>query len=714
MDDKTKEIVDRFETYRSIQQTWAEEIAEDRQFVNNDQWKVDVVTALEANNQPITVNNEMKPARDQVIQQITDNSPRWMAIGRENSDVSIASSFSDLGSYIWDSSNGNMHFLKATEDLEDTGIFIMHPYVMRQGEMGDPEIKVCRLNPSDVYLDPGCTWRNAQDSDRIFISNILSEHKIRALYPDFDFKNAQEYYVSPATGRNQTRDGRKYVPDFLPNVKYYRVIDQYKKIKVPKFKVFDPLSDFEKILSNEEYIKYAQQPAVILTKIGDEKVIIKEDEIEQLFAMISQYGNEFHYMTDGSIRSGLEDQGAVVTEQGINYPIQNSTVRLSVVPIYSLLEEGRISWEEILVDRVQRSLVIGEKIYDESIMPVTRYPFGITMLHHTDTPYPYGDARLAKSIQEQINKTHSLIIAYHINLTNVKYFVPEGTDVNKLQKEGGKAGSNYFTYDPETGGVPVVIQLTAMSNALYEHIDRLKFLIQRIYGTYEFQDGAVSTPPQTKGGTLAIQEAGLGRSRAKLKLVEMALNDLGYVISEMIPHVYTKRKLIRILTPNNKTKDVIFNEPTQDGNIVKIINDLSINRFDLIIVSGSTLPSNRAQRLELKMRAWETGLIRDNATILRDFELPDLEEVLENESKLKEAEQIIQQMDSTIKEMQGDAQTMERELSHKERQIIAEKFKTKLNSISTKLEGSQLLTKYRLADLEKSKKDEIKKKKQKV
>jgi hypothetical protein len=324
------------------------------------------------------------------------------------------------------------------------------------------------------------------------------------------------------------------------------------------------------------------------------------------------------------------------------------------------------------------------------------------MLHHTDTPYPYGDARLAKSVQEQINKTHSLIIAYHINLTNVKVFVGKGTDKKELKENWGKAGAQVFDYDQEDG-VPVVIQLTAMSNALYQHIDRLKFLIQRIYGVYEFQDGNVAVAPQTKGGTLLLDEMGFRRSRAKLKMIEEALNDLGSVISEYIPYVYTKRKLIRVLKPNNKIKEIKFN----DDNAEKML-DLTTNKYDLKILSGSTLPSNRQARADMKMRAFEIGLIRNRATVLEEMDFADMDEILKNEDSLTEAQQMAQQMEEAIKTLQGDLQTADRELKHADRQIALAKFQANLTKISSKLEQSQLLVQYRMNDMVKSKQKELK------
>jgi hypothetical protein len=120
-DPRTRETIDLFTEYEGADKSsWNTQASNDLQFLNNAQWEMEIASALEADNQPVVVNNEMKPARDQVVQQLTDNNPRWVALPRENSDSEVAGAVSDLGSYIWDTSTTNMHFRKATEDFTDS------------------------------------------------------------------------------------------------------------------------------------------------------------------------------------------------------------------------------------------------------------------------------------------------------------------------------------------------------------------------------------------------------------------------------------------------------------------------------------------------------------------------------------------------------------------------------------------------------------------
>lgn len=666
---------------------WAKETTSDIEFLHNTQWETEDINALEANNIPAVCYNEMKPARDQVIQQITNNKPQYRAVARENSDVSLAGDVSDLMSYLWDSSQGNIKFIKSTENFEDTGIFILHPYYDPYEDDGRGEIKICAINPLDWYPDPRSQDRDAQDSSNQFLGYTLSKTNVLMLYPDFDVKNAKEW-------KGDLRPSSSLLDlELHRNEKYYRVIDRYEKINVESFRVYDPESDFEGVFNEEEYIKFAQKPALIIEKIGGEKAIIKDSEVMKWIGLIQSEGTDtFHFMTDGSYMPGVEHEGYINKNGRLVMSIPGSTVKINITTIADLLNKKFLKWEKNYIRRIKRTLVIGEKIYKSYVTKHSKFPFAVIMHHHTGDPYAYGDARLVRPIQKQINKARSLITAYNINIASLKVFIPEGTDIKQLEQKWGKAGAQFFTYDPTLGGIPVILQYQQMSNALYEQIDRDKFLIQRIYGVYEFQDGAMQNAPQTKGGTILIDEFGQRRSRFKLSLIEEALNQLGNLISEMIPVYYDQRKAIRIVKPNAREKEVVFNNKVvKENGEVEVLNDLKSNKYDLKMVSGSTAPTNRTGRLDTALGLWDRQILRDDEAILMLTDLPNVEDIIERNSIIKQAEQTINQLNEVIKTMQGDQQTMERELRHADRQIEKEKGKAKISGLVSELSANTKL-----------------------
>ena len=698
--DVAREVIDVFNEYLGSGRVTCMKNAEtDLEFVNNVQWGTEAAAALEAKNIPPVCYNEMKPARDQAVQQVTYSDPMFLAVGRENSDTALAADISDLMDYIWDKSRTKSHFIKAVENFEDMGMFVLQTYYDPNADGGKGDIKIRHVDMRDIYLDPRCSWRSAQNSDNIFYAVVMSGEQILMQYPDFDFTNAQPWVGDLRTsGGGQKTEGQIFRSDFIAGGRttYYRLIDRYQKIKHKMYRVANPNSQEEWEFEEEEYVNFANQTSLVASGIGRQTVITDKQEIQEWSSRIQQHStSRFHLLTDGTWRPGTEIGGGVVNPQGqYVIPVPNSTVQVEQVRNNELLEEGLLEWAEVLVDRIQQTLVIGEKLYRQPVVtPFSSYPFGITMLHHTDTPYPYGDGRLARPVQEQINKTRSLITAYNINIASLKIFVPEGTDTKKLTKEFGKAGAQFFTYDSDLGGIPIVLQFQQMSNALYEQLDRDKYLIQRLYGVYEFQDGANIPFPQTLGGTVLVDEFAQRRSQFKRGLIEEALNDLGAAVSDLIPKVYTEKKIVRIVKPNARPRETVFNERRETG----IYNDLVGNRYDIKLVSGSTLPTHRGARLQTALELWDRKILRDDETVIRLTDMPNIEELLQKNSIIGQAQQALGQLQEVIKEMKGNAQTAERELRHADRQVEKEKFKTRLmaleQTLKTAVETSKILQK---------------------
>jgi hypothetical protein len=703
--DKAKESVDLFQDFKTNTDRvqWEKEISEDIEFVNNVQLDDETKASLEAANMPADAINVMKPTRDQVIQQLTDNDPRWTASAVENSDTKVAGDASDFLSYLWHGSKGKMRLRKSVEDIEDTGLFCMMAYFDPEKDWGKGDICVTDINPKNIYIDPRTTDRNARNAPDIFIATVLSLTQVKQDYPKFNFKDAQSvpynYLDTPKSGTVQ--QGQVFNSTLKPDEDFYLILDHYKKISIDRFLVYDPISQYEELLTEEEYIEYAKEIALIVNKLGEQLVVTDEQEIKRTLSNVQQFGNIYHYMMDGSIMQGVESPQP---EADGNTAMPNSTIMVTETTKGALLQEGLIKYEVKKVPRIQRRIVIGEKFYFEDTLPISNYPFGITMLHHTRTPYPYGDARIAKPIQKQINKFHSLIVGNAINNTNVKVFIPTGNVQLKkeMEERWGKAGAQFFEVDMETGAMPVVVYPGQFPNALYQHIDRLTLHIQKLYGAYEFQDGQTSQAPQTKGGTLLLDEMGMRRSKSKRELIEEALDDLASVISEYIPYVYTYEKIIRIVEPNGKAKEIAFNKKDNTG---KIVNDLSANRYDFRIISGSTLPSNRWARFEVLKDAWINHMLQDPRPALQLLDLPNIDEIIEREDMVKTMQQQMGQMQEQIKQLSGQLQTKSREVIQAQEKVEVQKFSTTLDKIANKAESAVVVGQARIGDAIKNNKN---------
>ena len=127
------------------------------------------------------------------------------------------------------------------------------------------------------------------------------------------------------------------------------------------------------------------------------------------------------------------------------------------------------------------------------------------------------------------------------------------------------------------------------------------------------------------------------------------------------------------------------------------MNDITIGKYDVIVVSGSTLPSNRYAELEFYMDAFQKGLI-DRQEVLKKTEVFDMEGVLQRIDMIAQLQQQVKQQEEQIKSLKGDMQSRDREAVNLKKRVEVEKFKGDLDSISNKAKAAGTLYDKRLDD----------------
>jgi hypothetical protein len=396
------------------------------------------------------------------------------------------------------------------------------------------------------------------------------------------------------------------------------------------------------------------------------------------------------------------------------FHIKGSTTGLRIVLKTDLLKEKIIKYSTPKVNRIKRVYSIGGKEIANYTMPrITDYPIVTGMLHQNRNPFPMGDVRLVRNLQEELNKIDNLIMTYHQNIANISLFVPEGQKYNKdLEQRAAQTGSKVFKYDPELGGVPIVIQYMQMGNSFFAYRQSIIQQIQRIIGSYTFNDTQLTTP-RTAEGTQVIDEAMLDRTASKQRDIEDTINQLAKVIAQLIPAVYTERKVVILTVPNHKPKEVIFNDPQirADG-AIEIFNDLTNLECDVRMISGSTLPTNKAQERAEMQWYYERNLLMNPRWALEKSNFENVEEIIEGEDKLRQALQKIQDYEEQLKDLEGQLQTKSREVIQMGEKVAITKTQADLKAMTSEVKSNVLLTKQRLGDEVKNKKKESQQKSQ--
>ena len=702
---KSEELLDDYQEHR---QSWAKQAVEDDEFRNNSQWTKKQQDILKDRAQSPIVDNVIHPAVEQAKALLTANKPKFQSTGRDDSDTKIGRIFSDLMSYIWDTSNGSSELKQCIDDYYVKGMGAMQAYVDPMKNFGRGEVCLKSIDPLDLYIDPSTRDPFCKDSSNMIVARLFTEDQIKTMYPSITkevgknkgtllsqmTQTSNERY--PGSSREGNEDQQVGpITDDVTNVRTYEIIDRYEKVKLPFWHCLDTTNGQEYIHSDEDYQEFLKQPAMVVETQGQISFVTGKYEVQELLQVYEQTGGTFHMMMD--MQTG---QPRMMAGPEHEEAIPGSETKLAPISYEELLAEGILVCNNVLVDRIKRVLSIGRVLVAMHIMDIEDYPIVTIMNRHNRNPYPMSDVRFIKPIQEYINKITSLIIAHASSSTNTKLLIPRGSMNRKqLEEEWSRAGTGVIEFDPELGQ-PVVAGPVPLPNELYKNREDAKQSIYHILGIHPLQHGDPSSAPSTYKGTVAIDEYSQRRIKSKLDDIEASLNQMGKVIVSLIQQTYSDEKIIRVMKPDGTERETTINSPIYDDLTNEIIgraNDVTIGQYDLIVVSGGTLPSNRWARFDYYMSLYEKGII-DQQEVLEQTEVADTEGVLRRTSMLQQLQAQVQEQEEKIKELEGDLQTAQRESTNDRKRVEVEKFKTKLNKSANRTEQASNMFEMRLGD----------------
>ena len=484
------------------------------------------------------------------------------------------------------------------------------------------------------------------------------------------------------------------------------VFERYTKVKTPYYKIFDPFQNREVILNDPQYAEYREEPAVIVTTADNQQILTESQAVNQQMQIAQQVGKVYHLEQDPQTGQPVPVKGEETLDS-----IPESTVSIDIIDKGILIDSDKIMVTKVMNTNIKQCISVGDEYLYSIVLPIEDYPIVPFMNGHNRNPYPTSDVRLVRGLQEYINKIRSLIVAHASSSTNVKLLIPRGSmNKKQLEEEWAKAGTAVIEFDPELGQ-PIVAGPVPLPNELYKNEADAKQDIERILGIYTFMQGDVGGAPQTFKGTIAMDEFGQRRINSKKDDIEASLNQLARSVVGLIQFVYQSEKTVRLIQPNNKPAEVKINQNIYDdvsGQLIEKINDITVGKYDIIVVSGSTLPSNRWARFEYYMELYKSGLI-DQTEVLKQTDVADMEGVLERAGQMQKLMQQVQQQTEQIKKLKGDLQTAQRESIHDRKRVEVKEFEKKLAKAEAKAEMATQLYKERASDELKKLREEVKK-----
>jgi hypothetical protein len=676
-----------WKSYSQKRDLWAQQAQEDTEFRLGRQWSAEQQRILLERGQAPLVVNRIHPAVEAAKALLTSGRPQFRVSPREDSDNQVAQVFNGMLEYMWYISDGTQALRNVIDDYYTMGMGCMMVYIDPLKDYGRGEVVIRDVDPLDVYIDPNSRERLGDDAENIIISRLFTKEQAMAMYPMYKdaIKNAQSDLDTDRPTTSRVDDKGIVFPEdtqtktdinWGTNNEYVRGYERYYKIWVKRYHCKNNIDGKEEVLLEEDMPEYLARPAVSINGqiITDAKKA--EGMVQQLMQQHAQ-----------------QVEQAKMSEQ--DPPPPPEVLELTY---QDLVEQDIIETVSVPVQRIKMCVIMGDQYLYSRILPIDHYPIVFFMNIHNRTPYPVSDVRMVKDMQEYINKTRSLIIAHATTSTNTKILIPSGSvDMQDFEARWAQPGVA-IEVDMDQGA-PQPVQPTPLPNTLYNNEQTAKQDIDHQLGLYEMMMGNTEAAPQTYKATVSLDEFGQRKIKSKLQDIETGLVRIGKVAIPLMQQLYQAEKVVRLVQPNNSLTEYAINQKIYDdkSGVTSVINDISRGTFDVVVVTGSTLPTNRYAQLEMYMDAYEKGII-DKTEVLKKTEVFDMEGVLTRTDLVQQLQGQVKQQEDTIKDLEGDLQTRERENYHLKQKAELEKFKADLDKTSTQTKSAGKLFEKRLDD----------------
>ena len=644
-DIRVKEVRELYDRWQKARIDWDTAAREDIDFYLGNHFTAQEVDELDSRNQSSMPMDRLYSAIEQFKAIVTSKTPKFSAVGREDSDNKLTNVWRTILEYVWDISDGNEVFKQVVHDYAVTGLGYFYAYLDRDADYGRGEVKFTYVDPFRVYVDPNARHKYFDDASGMIVSTILSKQQLIDLYPQLSQpvdENSDKILIDEIESINGEEDYpnatnkttmQSFTPDNTKDKDYgvdkYRLLEYYRKVRVPYYRVID-------------------------TRTGDERIMTQED-----FAQMAQ------------------DKDFALA-----------------------IEKKLIDYVEVTQSRIKLTCTVGQIVLYEMICDTDIYPIVPVPNIWTNTPYPMSDVRKNKAFQRFLNKTVSLITSHAQASAGLKLLVPQGSvsDIEELERDWTNPNAT-IEYDPSFGE-PHFPQPAPLSSSIMTLPKMVEGYIDLNIGIFEMMQGSTEAAPRTYSATMMMEDVGQRRSKSKLRDIEGSLKRLGQVIYNMAKQHYSFKKTFRIVQPNNDINEYTVNKRLYDNKtneLTTIENDISVGQFDVRIIGSSTLPSNKWGEWQIYMEAYKAGLI-DRVEALKKTEIFDKEGVLQRTDEVQKLQGMLQQAQEQIKRISGDLQTAQRESVSSRQRTEVEKFKGRLKEQELDSKANSKLQLGRLQD----------------
>jgi len=653
-------------------------------FYLNEQLSKREVDALEEAGMPTFTINRVTPIIEIMKYFVTANNPRWKAVGATGDDVDAAQVHSDIAEYCWYLSNGKSLYSQVVLDSLTKGIGYFLVDIDRDDDRGLGEVKFKRIEPYDIYVDPASRDFLFRDATFITIRKNISRSSLINMLPDHEMKikkvsrsNEVISYSQRDTDESFTIQPEDITMGVNLEAEDDDIIAYYETYSKKKFAY------------RNVYIRVKPSPAELdlIKKQVEEKIeefqkevevgiIEKEFQLNQAVEageMIPERAKLELEKAQKMAVQAIEEQRMQLTAEAQDAA---STIAQQVMSEsdYKILEDSDAS--KNIVDaikfhenRIILTCTVGDEVFlYEYTLPVTEYPIVPIPYMYSGTPFPMSAVVPLIGKQQEINKSHQIML-HNANLaSNLRWMYEEGSVPEEEWEQYSSSPGALLKY--RQGFTPPTPVLPApINNAFYTVVQEGKADAEYISGVPSAMMGFTQEQPETYRGLLANDEFGTRRLKAWMgSIVEPALEHLGRIFQQMAQKHYTIEKVFRIVQPEagqmpDEEKEVSINIQVYNdyGEAIGRYKDYATARFDVRVVAGATMPVNRWALLEEYFRWFQAGLI-DDIAMIGETDIRNKEKIVERKSVYAQLQSQLSSMEESMKDKDGTIETLERQL----------------------------------------------------
>jgi hypothetical protein len=659
------------------------------EFAHDEQLTHDEKASLEDQGMPTFTINRILPVVEMLNFYATDNNPRWQAIGVEGSDSDVASVMSDLTDFVWNQSNGGTLYNNAINDSITKGVGYMLVSVDKDADNGMGEVVLQQPEPFDLYVDPKSRDMLFKDASFVMIRKVLPKSHLIKIFP----QAKRKIMMASAEDNNNTYTDRPLGDDdqkiFLHNdhneqssfgvdakggmeqlVEFFEV---YEKVKISYINLFyrippnqEQLKELKKqcdvmvkemaselqvqLMEQEKQMQAAVQSGEMLP----ERYNLEMEKAQKMMAdQIASYQQECMSKLQAEA-SKIENQ--IITEKEYKILMKDPVIANNVVDVIQFYDT-----------RIKQTCTASDKLIYEYTLPDTIKEYPIVPFHFkwTGTPFPISAVAPLIGKQQEINKAHQIMVHNASLGSSLRWMYEEGSlDAEIWEKYSAAPGALL----PIRPGVekPTPVMPAPLANAFFQIVQEGKHDMEYLAGIYSSMMGDSGGASETYRGMLALDEYGTRRIKQWMHTsIEPALKQLGTMVLAFCQATYTANKRFRLIQPNaiqeGKTSEInvpIYNDM---GEAIGKSMDIAAGKYDIRVVSGSTMPVNRWAYLEELKSLLQLGVV-DDIAVLAETDLKNKENIVKRKSLYAQLQGQVQQLSEAVKDKDGTIETLERQL----------------------------------------------------